>query len=148
VEKPFVTESSRSARCAPHDVIDVILDSTTWPAWQPEIISARGPSRLDPGGVVEGRARMLGFGVTGRSTAVDVSDSVFEEEVIVGVTMRLRFDVRPSPEGSVIIQRLTAELPKGFAGRLLGLLLRWRLRRMQRVALERLAAQAEGASVS
>jgi hypothetical protein len=91
---------------------------------------------------------MLGFEVTGRSTAVEVGDSVFDEDVIVGVTMRVRFEVRPSAAGSVVTQRLTAELPEGVAGRLLGLLLRRRLRRMQRVALERLAAQAEGASVS
>jgi hypothetical protein len=129
-------------------VIATILDPSTWPAWQPEIVSAAGPSRLERGGVVEGRARMLGFGVTGRSTAVEVGDLVFEEDVVVGVTMRLRFEVRPSSQGSVVTQRLTAELPGGFAGRLLGLLLRWRLRRMQRMALERLAAQAEGASVS
>ena len=141
-------ERSRTARCSPDEVRAKILDPASWPAWQPEILSTSGPSPLGPGSVVVGRARMLGFGVSGRSAAVDVDDTSFEEQVIVGVAMRVRFDVHPSAEGTVITQSLTAELPTGLAGRVLGVLLRWRLRRMQRVALDRLAAQAEGASVS
>jgi hypothetical protein len=148
VKEPFVIERSRTARSSPEVVLSKIRDPSSWPAWQPEIVSTNGPSRLDEGAVVVGSARMLGFGVSGRSAAVEVNDHTFEEQVIVGVALRVRFDVRPSDEGVVITQSLSTELPTGPAGRALGMLLRWRLRRMQRVMLDRLARQAEDASVS
>ncbi|MGH2821325.1 MAG: SRPBCC family protein [Actinomycetota bacterium] len=128
----------------PHDeVIDRILDPSTWPLWQPEIVSTKGPARLQQGDSVEGRADMLGFVVAGRSTAVEVGPDRFEEDVVVGVRMRIRYEVAPTPGGCELIQVLTADLPEGVAGRVLSFLLRRRLERMQAEALENLVAQCE-----
>jgi Polyketide cyclase / dehydrase and lipid transport len=121
-----------------------LLDPLTWPAWQPEIITSEGVSPLGRGDVVTGTARMLGFdGVEGRSVAVDVRDEVFEEEVVVGIGMRIRYEVRADGQGSVVTHHLESDMPGGFSGRLLSFLLRRRLKRLQKTALERLVAQSE-----
>ena len=72
-----------------------VLDATAWPAWQPEIIATEGNKRVAEGDIVSGKARMLGFGVEGRSYATKVEENVFEEDVVVGVAMRVRYEVRP-----------------------------------------------------
>ncbi|MGH2729882.1 MAG: SRPBCC family protein [Actinomycetota bacterium] len=139
----YTSVETRLAHCSPQAVLERLLDPATWPAWQPEIMIATGPSRLAVGDVARGRARLLGFEVDGHSTAVDVGTGSFEEDVVVGVRMRIRYELTPGPHGTVIAHRLTAELPRGVAGRVLSWFLRRRLRGMQRKALERLAAQAE-----
>jgi len=86
---------------------------------------------------------MAGFDVEGKSTALEVRDTRFEEDVIVGVRMRVSYDVADTTDGVVITHRLDATLPGGPLGRLVAALLRWRLRRMQQTSLRWLAAQAE-----
>lgn len=82
---------------------------------------------------------MLGFEVGGRTVALVTSDRVFEEEVIVGVRMRIRYEVESAGDGTIISRHLTADLPGGLAGRLLSALLKPRLRKMNEQVLDELA---------
>lgn len=141
--RPFLIQSTERARCTPDAVMDRLLDASTWPAWQPEIVTAEGPERLTAGGVVEGTATMLGFGVHGRSVVSSLEQESVEEEVIVGVRMRVRYEIRPSNDGCEVVHQLECDLPAGLAGRVLSVFLRFRLRKMQRTALRRLVAQSE-----
>ena len=147
-KKRFVTERSRPAKCPADAVIDLLLDVSNRPGWQPEVVSAEGPHRLATGDSVWGQARMLGFGVEGRSVATIVSPTLYEEQVIVGVGMTVRYEVRPHDDGCLVVHHLESHLPTGFSGRILSLLLRSRLKRMQKTALERLVAQSEAGSIS
>lgn len=115
----------------------------TWPAWQPEIVETDGPERVDEGAVVRGRARMLGFDVQGHSTTRAVRPEVVEEDVIVGVHMVVRYELDEDEGGTTVTHRLELDPPRGVAGRLLALMLRRRLKRMQTTALRRLVLQAE-----
>ena len=146
--RTFTIETSMTAKCSVDDVMSRLLDASKWPAWQPEIIATEGPARVGRGDVVRGRARMLGFDVDGRSDALEVGEGVFEEDVIVGVSMRVRYEVRPESDGCLVIHQLESRLPAGVSGRLLAFLLRARLRKMQRTAIERLVTQSESASAS
>ncbi len=146
--RPFVTTRSSPARCPVESVMGLLLDAPKRPAWQPEVVSTEGPSRLEVGSSIRGRARMLGFGVEGRSITAELTPTVYVEDVIVGVAMRVRYEVRPHEGGCVVVHRLESDLPTGLSGRVLSLLLRVRLRRMQRRALERLVAQSEAGSLS
>lgn len=147
-ERTFVIEKGMPARCSAEQMMAYLLDATSWPAWQPEIVATEGPKRVDRGDMVTGHARMLGFHVQGRSLAVEVGDRVFEEDVVVGVAMRVRYEVHPDGDGCRVVHRLESEMPSGLTGRLLSLFLRGRLRRMQRTAVERLVAQSEVAEPS
>jgi hypothetical protein len=62
--------------------------------------------------------------------------------------MTVRYEVRPSKDGCLVIHHLESRLPTGVSGRVLSLLLRARLKRMQKTALERLVAQSEAVSAS
>lgn len=104
----------------------------------------QGPGTLHEGDVQEGRAHMLGFDVQGKSTAVRIEERCFEEDVVVGVRMKLTYELVPSAQGVVVTHRLEAELPRGPLGRLLSVFLRRRLKRMQETSLEGLVRQAEG----
>jgi hypothetical protein len=86
---------------------------------------------------------LLGFEVDGASTAIEVEDSSYEQDVIVGVRMRVRYEISPSSSGAVVTHSLVSELPAGLSGRILSFFLTRRLRRMQRDLLEGLAAQTE-----
>ncbi len=105
----------------------------------------RGPDRLEPGDVAEARARMLGFHVEGKSTTLEVLPGAFVEDIVVGVRLRIRYDVTPEDGGVVVRHRLDALLPTGPMGRLLSLFMFWSLKRMQRRSLQALAAQSEAA---
>lgn len=120
-----------------------ILRPRTWPAWQSEIVSVDGPEHLEKGSIVDGAARLLGFDVTGRSITTHVGEDLFEEDVIVGVRMRVTYRVGQRDEGSTITHQMSADLPSGLAGSVLSLFLAWRLRKMQHALLERLRVQAE-----
>jgi hypothetical protein len=122
--------------------MDRIRRPATWPAWQPEIVALDGPEVLEAGDEVSGPARLLGFNVDGRAQVLAVEEGALEQDVLVGVRMRVRYEVRPGPSGSVVTHRLAVQLPSGAFGRLLSLFLRPRLRRLQAQALERLAAPA------
>lgn len=131
---------SRRADCAPEVVLDRILTPATWPEWQSEILRVEGPDRLAPGDAVLGDAKLLGFKVEGRSTSVAVSSDSFVQDVIVGVRMRVRYTVERDGDGARVTHRLESNLPRGLAGSVLSVLLRWRLRKMQRMLLDDLIA--------
>jgi hypothetical protein len=141
-DRSFHIERSTQVRATPDEVRRLLVDPSSWPRWQPEIISASGPSPMGPGDVARGEADMLGFAVHGHSEALAVTDEVFEEDVIVGVRMVIRYEVGVNPSGTRVTHKLTAQLPGGLSGRILSLFLRPRLRALQRGVLERLARQA------
>jgi hypothetical protein len=141
--RSFVTESRREIASPPEALLDTILAPATWPKWQSEILTIDGRERISSGDVVSGQARLLGFEVDGASTAIEVEDSSYEQDVIVGVRMRVRYEIRPSSNGAVVTHRLVSDLPAGLSGRVLSFFLARRLKRMQRDLLEGLAAQTE-----
>jgi hypothetical protein len=153
VERPlarrrtFVTESRREIASPPEVLLNTILAPATWPQWQSEILTAEGRERISNGDVVAGQARLLGFEVDGASTAIEVEDSSYEQDVIVGVRMRVRYEISPSLNGAVVKHSLLSELPAGLSGRVLSFFLTRRLKRMQRDLLEGLAAQTESVEV-
>ncbi|MEO8324047.1 MAG: SRPBCC family protein [Actinomycetota bacterium] len=128
-------------------VLATIRDASTWPIWQPEIEATEGSEELSPGDAVLGTADMLGFVVHGRSTVVAVDECSFDEDVIVGVRMRIRFEVSERDGVTVIKHRLTAVMPRGPMGKILSFFLRKRLVRMQETALRQLADQVVGPSL-
>ena len=124
--------------------MDLVRDPKTWPRWQPEIVSTEGPAPLDEGDDVYGYAEMLGFRVEGHSKSVTVSAGTYEEDVVVGVRMRILYEVGRDGSGkTVVTRRLSALLPGGFAGRILSFFLKRRLTRMQNGVVEELVRQAE-----
>lgn len=137
--------ASREAACDPDDVIELIVTPETWPQWQPEIVAIDAASRTASDRVVHGHAKLLGFGVQGRSTQMAVDDARFEEDVIVGVRMRVSYEIRPRDGKTVVTRRLVADLPWGPAGRVLSFFLRRRLSKMQQRVVDELARRAERA---
>ena len=133
----------RTTAASPAEVMGKVLDPHTWPLWQPEIDSASGPAPLAPGDVVRGHAHLLGFHVQGLSTAIGVEDHAFEEDVIVGVRLRVRYEVARAGDQTVVTRRVRSELPGGLSGRVLSFFLARRLKRMQRNVVEGLVAEAE-----
>ncbi len=138
----FVTVRSGPVPLPPDAVMGRIRRPATWPAWQPEIVAADGPEVLETGDEVSGPARLLGFHVDGRAHVLSVDEGALEQDVLVGVRMRVRYEVRPGPSGSVVTHRLAVQLPSGAAGWFLSVFLRPRLRRLQAQALGRLAGPA------
>ncbi len=122
----------------------LVRDPATWPAWQPEILVTKGPSPLAPGDDVYGHASMLGFHVEGHSKTVAVDETAYEEDVVVGVRMRIVYDVRSDASGrTVVTRKLSALLPGGVAGRVLSFFLKRRLTRMQNGVVDELVRHAE-----
>lgn len=138
----FDTEASVPSQASPSDVIRYVRSPATWPKWQSEIVAVDGSGTVREGDVVDGDARLLGFDVTGRSSVVKVTGDAFEEDVIVGVRMRVSYAVSPTASGSTITHRIQADLPSGIAGSVLSFLLSLRLKRMQRNLLAALSHQA------
>ena len=137
-------EVSRVARCDPARVIALVRDPHTWPLWQPEILSTEGPTPLEEDDDVYGRAAMLGFVVEGHSKTVAVRGDSYEEDVIVGVRMRIVYEATRDANGDTrVTRKLSANLPGGIAGRLLSFFLRRRLTRMQEGVVDELVRQAE-----
>ena len=142
--RKLTIEVSRPVRCDPDAVMDLVRDPKTWPRWQPEIVSTEGPAPLQEGDDVYGHAEMLGFRVEGHSKSVAVAGGAYEEDVIVGVRMRIVYEVTADGSGTTVVtRRLSALLPGGFAGRVLSFFLRRRLTRMQNGVVEELVRQAE-----
>ena len=133
------TSSTRTVSAAPADVVRLIRDASTWPEWQPEITKSSGSAELGPGDVVQGDAEMLGFKVAGRADIRSADVTAVDQDVIVGIRMRVTYEFSPAESGTEITHRLDAELPRGLSGRVLSLFLRYRLRRMQNKLLENLA---------
>ena len=89
---------------------------------------------------------MLGFGVDGHGSVTEASSNRFVQEVVVGVKMSAHYEVEQTERGSLVHHRLTVVAPHGPLGTVLGVLLRWRLRRMQVRLLRNLIAQVERAA--
>src|ERR687897_582825 len=89
----FAIRHERTASCTRERLLSHLLYSTVWPRWQPEIVETTGPAKLAAGDVVEGHATMMGFQVAGRTSIEAVGDGYFVENAIVGVGMRIRYDV-------------------------------------------------------
>lgn len=140
-EREFRIESSATAPCTPEAVGDRLLRPETWPDWQSEIVSVDRSGRLEPRDVVQGRARMLGFDVTGQAVMTETSEARVSQDVVVGVGMHIDYRIERTTEGVRITHTLTSGLPKGPAGHVLAWFLRWRLRRMQRDLLRALVDQ-------
>lgn len=142
--RKLTIEVSRVARCEPKTVMELVRDPKTWPRWQPEIVSTDGPAPLNEGDDVYGHAEMLGFDVEGHSRTVSVTADAYEEDVVVGVRMRIVYEVSRDDAGNTVVtRRLSAQLPGGLAGRLLSFFLKRRLTRMQDGVIEDLVRQAE-----
>ena len=112
--------------------------------WQSELVWLAGPEGLAAGDSVEGLADMLGFLVEGKATTTELGNAHYEEDVVVGVRMRIRLELVPQDDGVLVRHTLTSKLPGGIAGRVLSVLLRGRLRKMQRDSLANLKAYVEG----
>ncbi|MEA2517397.1 MAG: Polyketide cyclase / dehydrase and lipid transport [Actinomycetota bacterium] len=132
-----------TTRAEPEAVMERVLSPKTWPEWQAEIKTVEGPDRMEDGDQVSGDAELVGFKVQGRSDAHVVDEGLFIEDVIVGVRMVITYEVRPTESGSEITRTLEADLPRGFLGGILSIVLRAKLRRMQKKLLSSLAGQAE-----
>lgn len=142
--RKMTIEVSHVARCEPDAVLELVRDPKTWPRWQPEIVSTDGPVPLEEGDDVYGHAEMLGFRVEGHSKTVAASADAYEEDVIVGVRMRIVYEVARDASGNTVVtRRLSALMPGGVAGRVLSFFLKRRLTRMQNGVVEALVRQAE-----
>ena len=146
--RTFITENSVHSTASSRDVMARIKDATTWPEWQSEILETSGSREVHPGEDVVGIAKLLGFLVDGRSRIGTVSASELSEDVIVGVRMRVRFEVSDTEDGCIVTHHLIAEMPSGPTGRLLSWFLRRRLKKMSADLVNRLASQSEETSAA
>jgi Polyketide cyclase / dehydrase and lipid transport len=135
----FETTASQEVRARADAVMATIRDARTWPRWQPEIETTEGSATLEAGDAVTGKASMMGFAVDGRSTIESVEATSLAEDTIVGVRMRIRFEVNEAHGRTVITHHLTSEMPAGALGSVLTFFLRKRLIKMQKTALQQLA---------
>lgn len=124
-----------------------ILQPHTWPDWQTEIVAMEGPERVATGDIVHGTAKLLGFHVVGNSVMVSVDERSLSEDVIVGVRMKIHYEVADAGSERVVTRRIEATLPQGLSGRVLTFLLRRRLVKMQERLLDDLVGQAEAGSI-
>lgn len=141
---PWRASRSRAVNLPPPDVARIIRDSSTWPSWQPEILATRGSRELDPGDAVVGDAQMLGFKIAGRADIVSVEEGAIAQDVIVGIRMRVTYELDARGATTLVTHRIDADLPRGLSGRLLSFFLRYRLRAMQRRLLDDLAGMTTG----
>lgn len=141
--RPFETESATFISASSELVRKHIAAPETWPEWQSEILATDRPQWADRREVVHGKARLLGFDVHGRSLTTASEPSLFQQDVVVGVRMRVRYSIEDRSGGCLITHRLEADLPGGLTGRALSVLLARRLRKMQVDLLKRLKAQLE-----
>jgi hypothetical protein len=75
-----------------------------------------------------------------------VPDDGLVEDVLVGVRMTVSYQVEQRRDECLVRATTVTEAPTGISGRVLGFLLRRRLRRMQRKALDRLTRLGEAQS--
>lgn len=115
----------------------------TWPDWVPEIVAMDAGGPVVAGDEVEGVAEMLGFRVAGRSRIVTVEPHRLDQDVVLGVRMTARYEVTPTPTGTLVTHELIVTRPEGVMGRILAFFLRIRLKRMQTRLLANLTERAE-----
>jgi hypothetical protein len=130
------TSSTRFVRARRQKIVGTIRDANSWPEWQPEITRSSGESVLNAGDIVQGDAEMLGFKVAGRADITFADRNAFEQDVMVGIRMRVVYGFTEVADGTAVTHELLAELPRGLSGRILSLFLRCRLRRMQQRLLD------------
>ena len=111
----------------PEVVLERILTPATWPEWQSEILRVEGPERLSEGDVVLGDAQASRLRGRRPQHLAGGHSRLLLEDVIVGVRMRVRYTVSPDGNGTRVTHRLESDLPRGVAGRVLSVFLRWRL---------------------
>jgi hypothetical protein len=146
---PRIFKTSASARVASAQVaLEKIRQPATWPEWQAEILATTGPPEVRVGDHVTGEARMLGFAVGGRADIVAVDENGLEQDVIVGIPMKVRYAIEPAGSGFTVTHTLEVDLPSGLSGRMLAFFLKRRLRRMQAELIEKLASGGADQSVS
>lgn len=138
--------SSKRTRARLDELMRLITSPHTWPDWQDEIVAMQGPERVSSGDLVHGTATLLGFHVVGSSHVTSVGGSSLSEDVVVGVRMRIHYEVSDAGDERVVTRRIEATLPRGLSGRVLTFFLRRRLIRMQEKLLDDLVGQAEAAS--
>lgn len=125
----------------------LIRDPWTWPRWVPEIVEIdRVADNAPSDGGIDGRASMLGFEVDGHARLLQSQDDFFANEVTVGVRMTASYRVEEAFDGCRVTHRFEVVAPGGPAGKVLGLMLRSRLRKMQQHLLSNLAAAATATS--
>jgi hypothetical protein len=146
-DRTFRIRRSAEVSASVDEVRRLLLDPATWSEWQQEIVNARGPAPMRDGDVARGEAKMLGFDVHGYTEVLEATGEVFEEDVIVGVRMIVRYEVKPSASGAHVTHELTAFLPGGLSGRVLSFFLRPRLRALQRGVLRELVGQSGSSPV-
>jgi hypothetical protein len=146
--RTFIVENSVHTTAPSREVMSRIKDAQSWPEWQSEIVSTQGSRELHAGEDVTGTAKLLGFLVDGRSHVDAVSESTLSEDVIVGVRMRVRFEVEETDDGCIVTRHLIADLPAGAMGRVLSWFLRRRLKKMSAQLLVKLTDQSEETSAS
>jgi hypothetical protein len=138
-----VTRSTTFISASAEMIRSRIATPKTWPEWQSEILSTEQPRWAEPHEVVHGQARLLGFDVHGRSLTISSEPSAFEQDVVVGVRMHVRYSIEEGSTGCRVTHELKADLPGGLSGRVLSFLLARRLRKMQVDLLGRLKDQLE-----
>jgi hypothetical protein len=131
-----VLEIEASTRVdSPQVVMDRVRRPSTWPEWQSEIVTTEGPDELGVGDHVTGDARMLGFLVGGRADVSEVDEKGLQQDVIVGIRMKVAYSIAREGADWVVTHRLVADLPRGLSGRVLSFFLTRRLRKMQQELL-------------
>jgi hypothetical protein len=142
-----LTYRSSKRTSAPLDALmQRIVRPATWPQWQAEIVAMEGPEVVTTGDIVHGTAKLLGFHVVGNSVLVSVEEGSLTEDVLVGVRMKIHYEVSDEGSERVVTRRIDATLPEGLAGRVLSFFLKRRLVRMQERLLDDLVGQAEAGS--
>ena len=139
--------SSKRTRASVDALMQRIVRPHSWPDWQDEIVAMEGPDRVSTGDIVHGTAKLLGFHVVGNSVMVSVDERSLTEDVIVGVRMKIHYEVSDEGAQRLVTRRIEATLPRGLSGRVLTLLLKRRLVKMQERLLTDLVDQAEAGSV-
>ena len=144
--RPFEITRDVLTSASPEEVLAIVRSPATWPQWQSEIVTTEGPDPVTPGDVVRGDASMLGFEVDGHSTIETSSESILDEDVIVGLRMRVTYSVELVGDRTRLRHKFSARLPGGVWGGLLALFMRRRFRKMQRDLLADLARHVERAA--
>jgi hypothetical protein len=105
--RTFEIRRSLKTSSAPEVVYGNLINPKAWPHWQSEIVSIEDRGSLAAGDVVRGEADLLGFEVAGFSNAIRGSmETLFEEDVIVGVRMRIRYQVHADGAGTLVTHSL------------------------------------------
>src|SRR3712207_4805235 len=93
------TSSTRVIESETAEVAAMIRDALAWPEWPPESTRSAVPREFDAGDVVQGDAEMLGVKVAGRADITGACRVAMEQDVIVGIRMKVRYEFTEVPGG-------------------------------------------------